>query len=506
MSETVIENLITKLSFDFDEKTIEKFQSGIKGIAKGMTAVVGAAVGAQAAIGAFTNKVASANDELGKLSQEIGVDLKAMQELGHVAELNGGSVNSMNDSLRNLSKIASEAARGVGSGVEVFGMLGLSATDAEGKIKSADTLLLEISDSVKNLGTQAERLEFSSKLGINRDLLLSIQQGSEGISKQRAELQELRILLDRDAVQAAADYNDEMLRMKTIIKGVGDTIGTRLMKQAIPMIKMFQDWFKVNKKLIEQRLIVFLDTIKDVTSAVLGIAFRLVGVVDRLAQAMGGWKIVIIEVSVALMALNARALLIPLLIAASAVAIILMLEDVQKFADGADSALGDLTERFPAMEKPINGLVNGLGAIAEGWRLIFTEGGQAFDDMLFFFDDMLERLAGFRDEMHDNFIAPINKAIEAINRIPGVNFGLIEKFVKEEAAPVAFRPQQAVPGTGIGGGQNITNVNNTTSSNTSPTISLNINGGDTQEVRRVVNSVLTEQYQSAQQNFSTGVR
>ncbi|GAH94243.1 unnamed protein product, partial [marine sediment metagenome] len=83
--------------------------------------------------------------------------------------------------------------------VEVFGLLGISATDATGKIKNADDLLLDVADSISVLGTQAEKLEFANKLGIGPDLLLSLQQGSKAIEEQRKEARELGFVIDKNA-------------------------------------------------------------------------------------------------------------------------------------------------------------------------------------------------------------------------------------------------------------------------------------------------------------------
>ncbi len=239
MAATIIESLITQLGFEFDDDDIKAFNDGVENAAKGLLAVTAAAGVAAVAIFGFTKSVAGANDETGKLSERIGVDLDAMQELGFVAELNGGSIDSMNSSLENVSKIASEAARGVGAGVEVFGLLGLSATDAEGKVKKADTMLLEISDSVSALGTQAEKLELTQKLGIGGDLLLAIQDGSDAMMRQREEARKLGFAIDKDAAGAAANFNDEMLRMQKIIQGVASSIGTKLMKVITTITKVF---------------------------------------------------------------------------------------------------------------------------------------------------------------------------------------------------------------------------------------------------------------------------
>ena len=485
MADTVIENLIAKLSFDFDEDKLEEFQDGVETAAKGLIAIVAAAGAAATAIFAFTRKIAEANDELGKFAQRVGIDVEALQELGYVAELNGGSIDSMNSSLANLSRIASEAARGMGAGVEVFGMLGLSVTYANGQLKDADDLLLDVSDAISRLGSQAEKLEFAQKLGINEDLLLAIQQGSEAIKKQRQEARELGFVIDVDATSAAADFQDEMLRLNKIILGVSNAIGTRLMKQLEPMIELFVEWFKVNKALIQQNISQFLDSLLKVLRGVFNITIRVVGMINSLAQAMGGWKNTIIIVTGLLLAMNASALLMPILAVAAGAGILLILEDIITFAEGGDSAIGNLAKKFPLLQISLEALLEVLKLIREGWTLIFTQGDEALEGFIMLIQDIGKAIQTF-------IIDKINSAIGLINKIPGINVGTVGNSA---AATGQAR-------SGAGSIQNSATTNNTTNN---PNIVINVNGGDTDKIKQVISDTLNTQYSGAQSNLKSQV-
>lgn len=547
MADTVIENLITQLSFDFDEEKLEEFQEGVETAAKGLVAIVGAAAAAATAIFAFTKQIAEANDELGKFAQRIGVDIEALQELGFVAELNGGSIDSMNASLANLSRVASEAARGMGPGVEVFGMLGISVTDATGRLKQADDLLLDVADAISRLGSQAERLEFAQKLGIGEDLLLAIQQGSEAIKQQRKEARELGFVIDVDAAQAAADFQDELLRLNRIILGVSNAIGTKLMKQIEPMIEQFVEWFKANKAILQQNLTRFLDSLIKGIRGIFNAVMRVVSMVNSLVQAMGGWKAAIVAVTGVLIAMNASALLLPVLAVAAGAAILLILEDIITFAKGGDSALGQLTEKFPVLESLIWGLLDLLAMIRDGWLLIFSDGAEAFEGMVLWIQAMRKEFAlldfvlskisklfstiaegwglifSVGDQALEGFIMmikDIGTAIQTfiidkftaltnlINKIPGIDIGEIETPIlttsQRAISAQTIIDQNRVPGNAAVGGGGISNITNTT--NTSkPNIVINVNGGDTEQVKRVVSDVLSEQYSGAQTNLESQV-
>jgi len=485
MADTVIENLITKLSFDFDDDKLAKFDKHLENAVKGLTAIVVAAAAAATAIFAFTKVIAISNDELMKFAQRTGVDIRALQELGYVAELNGGSIDSMNSSLENLARISSEAARGVGAGVEVFGMLGISVTDSSGRLKEADVMLNNVSDAIARLRTQAERLEFAQKLGIGPDLLLTIQQGSEAIKRQRQRFKALSFVITKSAGKAAADFVDNMLDVRTVISGVTNLIGTKLIKQFNKINGRFIKWFITNKEIIRQNINLYFDKFLKVVTGVFNVVKRVIGVVMSLVNAMGGLKNTIIVVTGLLLTMNASALLMPILLVAVAAGILLVLEDIIKFAEGGDSAIGQLAKRFPVLDAVLRTILDLLAMVRDGWTLIFTEGNVAFEGMLMMLEDAGNAIANF-------FIKPLNDAIDLINKIPGINIGSIGE--SDRLAGQARAP-----------GSTLNNSSISSSTVNKPTVNINIHGGNVDQIRNTVKDVLNEQYSSAQTNVSSQV-
>ena len=502
MADKVIENLITKLSFQFDGSKLKKFDAFIKSAVKSLSVMAVAATAAAGAVYAFTNKMAQANDKLGKLSQQIGIDSEALSELGYVAELNGGSVDSMNSSLEQLGRIASESARGMGAGVEVFGMLGVSVTDTNGRIKQTDALFNDVADALSRLGSQAERAEFAQKLGISGDILLSMQQGSDAINQQRQRARDLGLVLDSDATAAAARFNDAVLDQKSILGGLANTIGTKLMKVIAPMMEQFTTWYIANKKLIKQKLNAFIDKIIYGFQIVRNVAGRVVSMVMSLVNAMGGLKNAVVAVAGVLLVMNASALLMPILIAALTVGILLLLEDIIKYAEGGDSALGNLAKKFPVMDAALKGLVATFKMVRDGWGLIFTDGDDALEGFIMMIKDVGRYIL-------DLIITPINSAIKLINKIPWINIKTIGSAEEPQFEQVTRKGIIRLNGK-EGGNQNTTNINNSVVNNNSRSskkgdITININGGDEDRVKRVVSDVLLQQYSNAQTNLATQV-
>jgi len=497
MPDKVIENLITKLTFEWDKDTIDKFDKAIDQVEKSLLTIVAAATTVATGIFLFTKKVAESNDEIGKFAKIIGVDIAALQEFGYVAELNGGSIDSMNSSLANVSKLASEAARGIGAGAEVFGIMGISVTDVAGKVKAADALMLDIADSIAKLGSQAEKLEFAQKLGIGEDLILSLQQGSEAIKQQRKEAQELGFAIDRDAATAAADFNDELLRARKIVLGVSNAIGTRLMKQITPMIKIFVEWFKINKAIIQQNLTKFLDNMVTTIRGVFGVVSRLWVMVDKLAQGIGGWENAAISLTAVLLALNATALILPALVLAGGVAILLLIEDIQKYAEGGESALGELGKEFGLIELALRGVIFLANKFQEGLKFTMEFDTSDFESLLLGVELLF---ADFLDAIASGFTATINGAIDLLNKIPGIDIGNVESSFSAADIITQSLGSDATP---VSAGSTSNSRSTTTTNNN--TFTVNVQEGTKENVEAAFDSMLQKTFGSAKKNLSSNV-
>jgi len=365
-----VAELVGILNFEFDDTELINFEEGIKTATKSLAVIGTAIAGAGVATFAFVQSVAGANDELGKTSELLGISTEDLQGWQHAAELGGGSAESMTSSLENLSKIASEAARGVGGGVEVFGMLGLSATDANGKIKSSTVLMEEVADKMSQLSTQGQKLEFASKLGISADSIIALQQGSEALRKQRNEAIELGFALDKNATKSAADFNDEFLRVSKIITGVSSAVATGLMPEITAMISAFKDWFIANKDVIKQNIQGFLDGLITTFKAMFDIVKRVANVLNAMTQAVGGWKNALVGLGVILTAINIKILLLPILMTALAVAVFLAIEDIVTYFQGGESAIGDFIDQFPILSSVIVSMVAGIATLVSGLAVL----------------------------------------------------------------------------------------------------------------------------------------
>lgn len=367
MSTTILDELLVALGFEYDPKEVKKFKDDVD---RTITVVGRLAKYAAAGAAAITGLVVTstkASDEQGKLAQEIGDTVENIDALDFAATKAGVANGALANSLRQLAIRSSEAARGTGSGVEAFGILGLSATNAEGKLKPVSELFLEISSAISSLN-RVQQIELADKLGV-KDSIRLLQQGPEAISALVLEAQALGVTTEKDAV-IAAEFQDSLTSLWRIIKQVSRVITQSLAPVMSDLAETFAEWWKTNKDLIEQNIPKWIESI---TTAVkyLTLAFGFflgLRIAMHLIALIGLLK----GVTLATLAVNAAMFLLPILITAIITAIALLAEDAYAFFNGQESFIGDMLKKYPQWEKNILAIAAVFATIADLTLMIFN--------------------------------------------------------------------------------------------------------------------------------------
>lgn len=436
----IIDELLVGLGFDFDEKELKTFQKSVDSAKESMGKLIKVTFAATAAVGALLKTSATATDEVTKQARQINVLTGEYDALLHASEITTGNSQNMAGALQNLSVRASEASRGMGSGVEAFGMLGISVTDANGKLKTTDVLLSETADQLNNLGDQGQRLELADKLGI-REIDLLLRDGSEGIKKLTDEAKELGVITEADS-KAAEAFNDAQARMFRALDSVRRLIATGLLPQVQEGIDAFTEWVKANKEIIKQRFHIFVKVLGKVLAGLGKIFGVILDLTGRLVDALGGLdnalKLIVITfgaiigskiiltfftfiklmktAGTAALVMNAKMMLIPLLIGAAIAALGLLIDDFITFTEGGDSLIGRLLEKFPMLKSAFET----IGAVIKTtWDLItgFGEGvGEFIGAVVVGFNNFSEVFPG------------INSAFETMKNTLAEIWGFVEKI------------------------------------------------------------------------------
>ncbi|WMJ83408.1 phage tail protein [Oscillospiraceae bacterium LTW-04] len=250
---------------------------GIKAVA-GAAVAVGAATAAGAtAIYGMATKAAEATDTIDKMSQKIGVSRTAYQELDFVLSQSGTSVDKMQSGMKSLTTAIDGVSTGNKAAVENFQKLGVSATDANGKLRNQEDVLFDTIDAFQKMedGTEKARLaqELFGRSGTELMPLLNGQAGS--MEEMRKQAHELGLVIADDAVDAGVKFTDTIDQMKRSFGAAATQVGVKLM----PIIQQAANWVIANMPMIQK---------------VVGKVFDIIGsgvsvVVDFIAQLIAAW-------------------------------------------------------------------------------------------------------------------------------------------------------------------------------------------------------------------------
>lgn len=221
------------------ESSISKFA---KSAAAGFAAV-GAAVGlAVGAVGVALQRTIDDMDKLNKTSQKLGITVEALSELNVAAALADVSFEELSRGVVKLSKNMTEAAaKPTSEAALAFRSLGISVTDAQGKLKSSDTVLAEVADKFSGLkdgaGKTAAAVAIFGRAGA--DLIPLLNEGRASLESAKKEAQEFGVVVSGPAAKAAEAFNDNLTRSGFAVKG----IFVQALEAVLPTMKNLSDAF-----------------------------------------------------------------------------------------------------------------------------------------------------------------------------------------------------------------------------------------------------------------------
>tara|TARA_R100000654_G_scaffold7154_2_gene17874 strand:+ start:6241 stop:8043 length:1803 start_codon:yes stop_codon:yes gene_type:complete len=224
---------------------------------------------AVAALGAAFTKLAfsaaSAGDDFAKTATRIGTTAQTLSQLTFAAEIGGAGMSTVATSLRILSRRVNDANNGLMTSVRSFSQAGIAVRKHNGELKNAEELLLDAADAFKDMENPIERTALAMELfgRSGGDLVPILITGKEGIKDLMQEAEQLGITFNEVEAKQAEDFQDALLRLKSVFIGLGRTIG----KVLIPIFTVLFDFVRISLL----PLLGFLKTSIDL----LGIAFTI---------------------------------------------------------------------------------------------------------------------------------------------------------------------------------------------------------------------------------------
>ena len=266
-----------------------KFLSGpIKAM---KTAMIGSVAGTIPALMLIAKNTAASGDQFDKMSQKAGISAKTLSQLSHAANMNGVSTEQFGANILKLNQQIASAATGNKSAQLAFKRAGVNIRDSAGKLKTADQVMLEMSDTFKKMpeGIYKSDLAMAVFGKSGADMIPLLQVGSESMKNLMNQADELGMTFSNEEAVAGAEFCDSLDLLKKSARGLTNTIGKQLIPVITPLIQSLAKWITANRELISNKIAEFLEKFKAVLPQIKDFLTGIWNGINKTADAMGGW-------------------------------------------------------------------------------------------------------------------------------------------------------------------------------------------------------------------------
>ena len=206
---------------------------GILGSVTGGVLALGAGLSA-AGVVAFAKGAIDAADNMRDLSQKTGVSVENLSRFQQAAEKSGTNIDEVGKAMIKLGKNMYEAARtGSGPAASALREIGLSATDASGRLVPADEQMLRITEKLSQIPDAGRRSALAIDL-MGKSATNLVPMFMEG----RQAIEGLNATMSTEFANKADAYNDSLAATKAVF----GQIGMEIADQLLPYLSSAVDW------------------------------------------------------------------------------------------------------------------------------------------------------------------------------------------------------------------------------------------------------------------------
>lgn len=179
--------------------------------------------------GMVTN-AAQAADDLNTLSKITGLSVETLQKFNYASSLVDVSQQTLQDSLRRLTKGMNDYRNGTGEAREGLQKLRINVVDAHNVLRDSEEVFYEIIDALNAIKNPAERDAIAMKIFGESATNLNplILSGSQALRDYGEQAEAAGIIMSQDAVDGANALNDVLDMLKSTIDGIITKTGAEL--------------------------------------------------------------------------------------------------------------------------------------------------------------------------------------------------------------------------------------------------------------------------------------
>lgn len=166
-------------------------------------------------------------DEVSTLATKYNMTSQTVQKLQYMAELTDTSFETVSGSLSKLTRNMNSARDGTGAAAEAFAALGVSVTNSDGSLRSANDVFAEAIDALGNVGNETERDALAMQIFGKSAMELNplIAQGSENLKALADEAANSGYVMSDKMISVLQRGDDATQRLDKSMEGLKNTIG-----------------------------------------------------------------------------------------------------------------------------------------------------------------------------------------------------------------------------------------------------------------------------------------
>lgn len=269
-------------------KDIESgFNKAFRGIAATVSGFVAGLATVDTAITGFMNAVDAA-DRVDELSARLGISTERLSTWAYVAKMSGSDLESLTSAMQKFAKTAAGAMDGDSKQAGLFEALDIQVKDAEGNLRSLESLLPDVANAFKRLNNDTLEASVAQELfgRSGAELLEFLNRGSDGIEQLSERARELGIEIGGETAGKAAEFKDRVDDLRAATQGWFLDLSSELLPAMTELVEDFTDFVKDGRNVekVANDIAGAMRAIADTASLFVGLVGALGNVRDVLAS------------------------------------------------------------------------------------------------------------------------------------------------------------------------------------------------------------------------------
>lgn len=328
----------------------------------------------------YVTETADKFSELYNISTQIGNDSpEQLAALQYAFESAGVEVDTLNDSLANLTDYLGQAQMGEGEGLEAFQRLGINLKNSNGEAKTTLEIFDELQVKMQGL-SRAQQVAYINMIGLDTSLI-------QGMTMERDELNNLKqFYLDTyaaagvsidEASKDAKEFKLSLTSLSSTFEVMKNAIGGKFLGTTRRTFEDLRRYLMNNVGAIVRIIQSLLKVVSSVTKAFLSIGKVILDTIsgimqwwDRQSTLFKGVIAAITAATGAVLLFNSAFMKSPIGKLLTIISIIgMLIDDFQTWKEGGNSLIGEFIGGFDDLMNKIDGA---LGFFAPLIKLLIS--------------------------------------------------------------------------------------------------------------------------------------